>query len=94
MTTSSTHGSGAMDVGWLVSGPLTYRQSQVRDGDMSKLRDKGTLKAVLNIIDVIAHELLGRDVWEQAEIDRTMVETLDGTKKRSCVGPERIPAPT
>ena len=52
----------------------------MRDGDKSKLRDKGTLKAVVNIIDVIAEKLLGVDAWEQAEIDRTMVETLDGTK--------------
>ena len=83
-TTSSTHGSGAMDVGWLASGPMTCRQSQLRDGDKSKLWDKGVLKAVLNIVDVIAHELLGMDVWEQAEIDRTMVETLDGAKNDRC----------
>ena len=82
MTAASTHGSGARDVGWLASGPLTCRQSQVRDGDKSKLRDKSLLKAVLDIIDVIAHELLGMDVWEQAEIDRTMVETHDGTNDR------------
>ena len=57
---------------------------EMHDGDKSKLRDKGILKAVLNIIDVIAHELLGIDVWEQAEIDRTMVETPDGTKNERC----------
>ena len=47
-----------MLVGWLASGPVTCRQPQTRDGDKSKLRDKGILKAVLNIIDVIAHKLL------------------------------------
>ena len=57
---------------------------EMRDGDKSKLRDKGMLKAVLNIMDVIAHELLGMDVWEQAEIDRTMVETPDKTKNERC----------
>ena len=95
--TSSTHGSGAMDVGWLASGPLTCQQRvevdlrtdqtsyraavpsgvssciymvlEMRDGDMSKLRDKGILKAVLNIVDVIAHKLLGMAVWEQAAVD-------------------------
>ena len=45
---------------------------------------RGILKAVLNMTDVIAHKLLGMDVWEQAEIDRTMVETLDGTKNERC----------
>ena len=40
---------------------------------------------MLNIIDVIAHVLLlGMDVWEQAEIDRTTVETLDQTKNERC----------
>ena len=63
-----------MVVGWLASGPVTC-QLQARDGDKSKLRDKGILKAVVNITDVIAHKLLGMDVWEQADIDRTMVET-------------------
>ena len=45
--------------------------------------DKGILKGVLNIIDVIAHKWLVMNVWEQAEIDRTMVETPDGTKRIS-----------
>ena len=80
MTTSSTRGSEAWFVGWLASGLVTCRQLQTRDGDKSKLRDNGILKDVLNIIDVIAHKLLGVDLWEQAEIDRTMVETPDGSK--------------
>ena len=41
---------------------------------------RGIKKAVVNINDVIAHKLLGMDVWEQAEIDKSTVETLDGTK--------------
>ena len=48
---------------WMTTS--SCRQPQTRDGDKSKLRDKGILKAVLNIIDVIAHKLLGMDVWEQ-----------------------------
>ena len=32
---------------------------QIHDGDKSKLRDKGILKAVVNIIDVIAHKVAG-----------------------------------
>ena len=92
MTTSSTHGSGTLDVGWLASGHVTCWQLQTVDGDKSKLRDKGILKAVPNI-DVIAHKLLGMDVWEQAEIDRTMVKTPDGTKNDRCWS-ERILAPT
>ena len=43
-----------------------YKVLEMRDGDKSKLRDKGILKAVVNIIvniiDIIAHKLLGMDV--------------------------------
>ena len=46
----------------------------MRDGDKSNLRDKGILKAVVNIIDIMAHKLL--------EIDRRLVETLDGNKNK------------
>ena len=55
---------------------------EMRDGDKSKHRDKGILKAVVNII--IAHKLLGMDVCEQPEIDKLLVETLDGTKNKWC----------
>ena len=52
-----------------------YMVLEVRDGGKSKLRDKGVLKAVVDIIDVL--KLLGVDVWEQAKIDRRLVDTLD-----------------
>ena len=35
---------------------------------------------MININDIIAHKLLGMNVREQADIDKLMVETLDGTK--------------
>ena len=50
------------------------------DGDTSKFLDNGILMAVVNINDIIAHKLLGVDVWEHAEIDISTVETLDGSK--------------
>ena len=61
-----------------------YKVLEMRDGDKSKHRDNGILKAVINIIDIIAHRLLGMDVWEQPEIDKLLVETLDGTKNEWC----------
>ena len=57
---------------------------EMRDGDKSKLRDKGILKAVVNIVDIIAHKLLGMDVWEQPVIDKLLVETPDGSKYEWC----------
>ena len=53
-----------------------YKVLEMRDGDKSKFRDKGILKAVANIIDIIAHKLLGMDVWEEPETDKLLVETL------------------
>ena len=42
--------------------------------ETSKLRDKDVLKAVVNIIDIIAHKLLGVNVKEQPEIDKLRLE--------------------
>merc|ERR1712136_466185 len=53
---------------------------ELRDGDKSRLLGKGVLKAVANINDIIAPKLLGMDVRQQSEIDKLMVETLDGSK--------------
>ena len=48
----------------------------------SKLRDKGILKAVLNIIDVIADKLLGTDVWNR--------QKSTGRWSRPLMEPERV----
>merc|ERR1719356_2233224 len=57
-----------------------YEALEMRDGDKSRLLGKGVLKAVSNVNDVIAPKLLGMDVTKQTEIDKIMVEELDGTK--------------
>ena len=51
-----------------------YAVLEMCDGDKSNLRDKDILKDVVNIINIIAHKLV--------EIDRRLVETLDGTKNK------------
>ena len=58
---------------------------EMRDGGKSKVLDKVIQKAVVNINDIITHMLLKMDVWEQAEIDKPTVETLDGTKNESSL---------
>ena len=35
---------------------------------------------MVNINDIITHKFLGMDLWEQAEIDKSTVETLDRAK--------------
>merc|ERR1719420_91162 len=57
-----------------------YEANELRDGDKSRLLGKGCLKAVSNVNDVIAPKLIGMDVTKQAEIDKYMVEILDGQK--------------
>jgi len=62
---------------------------ELRDGDKSKYLGKGVLKAVSNVNDIIAPELLGMDVFEQNLIDRIMID-LDGTSTKSKLGANAI----
>merc|ERR1719517_278780 len=57
-----------------------YEALELRDGDKGRLLGKGVLKAVENVNNVIAPKLVGMDVTKQAEIDKIMVETLDGSQ--------------
>lgn len=57
-----------------------YEALELRDGDKKRLLGKGVLQAVSNVNDVIGPKLVGMDVRQQAQIDRLMVETLDGSK--------------
>ena len=61
-----------------------YKNLEMRDGDKSKLLDEDILKTAVNIVDIIAHKLLGMDVWQQPEIDKLLVETPDGSKNEWC----------
>merc|ERR1712139_656640 len=57
-----------------------YEALELRDGDKKRLLGKGVLKAVENVNSIIAPKLVGLNVTKQKEIDRLMVEVLDGTK--------------
>jgi enolase len=50
---------------------------------------KGVLKAVSNVNDIIAPELVGMDVFEQNTIDQIMID-LDGTSTKSKLGANAI----
>ena len=58
---------------------------ELRDGDSKRYMGKGVLKAVNNVKDVIAPELLGVDASDQEKIDNTMIK-LDGTDNKSRLG--------
>jgi enolase len=62
---------------------------ELRDGDKTRYLGKGVLNAVNNVNNVIADEVMGMDVTDQAGIDRKMIE-LDGTKTKSNLGANAI----
>jgi enolase len=62
---------------------------ELRDGDKARYLGKGVLKAVQNVNDIIAPELIDMDVTDQAFIDHTMIE-LDGTETKSKLGANAI----
>lgn len=62
---------------------------ELRDGDNSKYLGKGVLKAVENVNETIAEELIGISVFEQKLIDKIMIE-LDGTETKSKLGANAI----
>src|SRR6056297_3166858 len=62
---------------------------ELRDGDKTRFMGKGVLKAVENVNNIIAPELVGLDAMDQVDIDRTMIE-LDGTDNKSKLGANAI----
>lgn len=62
---------------------------ELRDDDKDRYGGKGTLKAVDNVNNEIADELIGMDATDQIEIDQLMIE-LDGTKNKGKLGANAI----
>ncbi len=79
--------SGAMGRAAVPSGASTgaHEAVELRDGDKSRYGGKGVLKAVENVNDVIAEELIGWDALDQVGIDSAMIE-LDGTANKGKLG--------
>ncbi len=62
---------------------------ELRDGDKQRYGGKGVLKAVGNVNEIIAPQLVGMDPSQQAMIDHLMIE-LDGTPNKSILGANAI----
>lgn len=62
-----------------------YEAVELRDADKSVYNGKGVLKAVDNVNNLIAPELIGLNVFDQVLIDKTMIE-LDGTENKGKLG--------
>jgi len=62
---------------------------ELRDGDKAFYGGKGVLKAVENVNETIAPELIEVDVTDQVGIDNLMIE-LDGTETKAKLGANAI----
>ena len=79
--------SGAWGRAIVPSGASTGEREalELRDGDKARFDGKGTLKAVANVNEKIAPKVIGLNVFDQAVIDKTMLD-LDGTEFKSNLG--------
>ena len=66
-----------------------YEAVELRDGEKSRFLGKGVLKAVDNVNEVIAPELIGWNVFDQVGLDELMID-LDGTPNKSKLGANAI----
>lgn len=57
-----------------------YEALELRDGDKNRYMGKGVLKCIDNINKFIKPALIGKDFMNQLELDKIMVEEIDGTK--------------
>lgn len=73
------------------SGASTGKREaiELRDHDMNRYLGKGVLKAVDNVNNIIAPEIIGKSCLEQREIDNIMLN-LDGTYNKSNLGANAI----
>ena len=73
------------------SGAYTgaFEAVELRDGDKDRYFGKGVLKAVDNVNNIIAEEIIGMNVFDQVGIDRLMIE-LDGTQNKGKLGANAI----
>ncbi|MEH7349995.1 phosphopyruvate hydratase [Gottfriedia acidiceleris] len=66
-----------------------YEAVELRDGDKSRYLGKGVEKAVSNVNDILAEEIVGYEVTDQVSIDRRMIE-VDGTENKGKLGANAI----
>jgi enolase len=62
---------------------------ELRDGDQDRYLGKGVQKAVANVNERIAPELIGMDVLDQMAVDQVLID-LDGTSNKSALGANAI----
>ncbi len=86
VTESGAFGRAAVPSG---ASTGTHEAVELRDGDKKSYLGKGVLKAVENVNEKIAAEVIGFDVYDQNLLDKIMIE-LDGTSTKSNLGANAI----
>jgi len=78
---------GTLGVASVPSGASTgkYEAVELRDGDKSRYRGLGVLKAIEHVNNKIASAIIGISALEQAAIDQRLIE-LDGTNNKARLG--------
>ena len=82
---------GSMGSAIVPSGASTgiFEAVELRDGDKGRYLGKGVQKAVDNVNDIIAEEVIGMNVFDQVALDQTMID-LDGTDNKGRLGANAI----
>lgn len=83
--------SGILGRAAVPSGASTgaHEAVELRDEDKSRWMGKGVSKAISNVNDTLAEELVGMSIFEQNLIDQSMLE-IDGTENKSKLGANAI----
>jgi enolase len=83
--------SGGFGRAIVPSGASTgaFEAVELRDGDKGRYLGKGVEKAVENVNDIIAPEVIGFDALDQVSVDNMMIE-LDGTPNKAKLGANAI----
>jgi enolase len=83
--------SGAVGIASVPYGASagTHEATVLNDGDTARYNGKGALKAVANVNDVIAPELIGMSADAQRDIDNKMI-AMDGTDNKAKLGGNAI----
>jgi enolase len=66
-----------------------YEAVELRDMDKSRYLGKGVIKAVENVNDIIADEIIGMEVFDQVMVDKVLIE-IDGTENKGKLGANAI----
>lgn len=82
---------GTMGSAIVPSGASTgvHEAVELRDGDPKRYLGRGVLKAVSNVNDIIAEEIIGYNVLDQVGLDKLLID-LDGTPNKGRLGANAI----